>query len=61
MKICEVCNSPIGLERLQMQPRVITCSPACTTERKLAMGRARAQRHYQKRKQEGEEKADGPA
>ena len=38
MKICTVCNSTIGLERLQMQPRVITCSPACTIERKLAMG-----------------------
>lgn len=49
-KVCEVCGLPISPERLQMQPRVITCSPACARENQLRKGRVRAKRHYQEQR-----------
>lgn len=52
MKACEVCNLPISAERLQMQPRVVTCStPACARENRLEKGRRRAKRQWERRKE----------
>ena len=43
---CKVCGGPISDERRQLQPRVVTCSPACAAEhgaelRRRAAGRQR--------------------
>ena len=47
--VCTICNRPISEDRLQMLPRVITCSPGCTRENKLAKGRLRAKRQHERR------------
>ena len=52
--VCTICDRPISEERLQMQPLVITCSPGCTRENKLAKGRLRAKRQYERRTREKE-------
>lgn len=51
MKDCEVCNLPISEERLQLQPRAVTCKPACTRDNRLEKGRRRAKRQWERRKE----------
>ena len=51
---CNVCAQAISMERLQLQPRAITCSPGCTRENQLAKGRLRAKRQYERRTREKE-------
>ena len=49
---CRICKEPIHPARLEVQPRVVTCSTACSAENLKQLRRENAKRQYQRKKKE---------
>ena len=52
---CKTCGAPISSDRLEAQPRSVTCSTKCSQERKAILRKAGAARHRGRQKKNQEE------
>ena len=52
---CKICGAPISSDRLEAQPRSVTCSTKCSQERKAILRKAGAARHRGRQKKNQEE------